>query len=70
MDGVFLFAIFLASNKRQECHKTCALHCLCKLALMLCADTGAFPRDHACMRRKELFDDLGVLVVDKLDVIC
>lgn len=59
----------LACDVREESHETCALDGDCQLALVLGGDTRALPRKDASVRIQEFLQDLGILVVDIVDIM-
>ena len=67
MAEVFYFD--LPCDEWEETHKAGAFDGLRELTLMLCADTGTFAGDHACMGVQVIFPDLGILVIDQLYVV-
>ena len=64
------FLLCLSSDKRQETHESGSLDRLRELALVLCGNTGPLARYHAGVRVQELPQDLSVLVVYVLYIVC
>jgi hypothetical protein len=69
--AVFLLAFLysLASNKREETHKSSAFDGIGEATLALCRDIGTLFGQNTSVGIQELLQKLYILVVDMFDII-
>jgi len=67
---LFSFCLFeLSRNVREKSHKSCSLYGLSELSLICSGNAAALLAEDSSVGIEKLFQDLGILVVDMLNVI-
>jgi hypothetical protein len=61
--------IYLSRNVRNQRHETSSFYCFSKLSLRLGANTSLLSRHKSSVRVKEFLKNIGIFVVDVLDII-